>query len=192
MNLQIRLATNADVPEVVRVIRAVYDEYGFSWDEADYHADLYDLEAHYGEAGEPFFVAEVDGVIVGTAALELFDRIPGQVGETVELGGFIRVAAADCSLERLYVHPDGRRGGVGRALLVRVIDEARDRGRTTMEMWSDKRFADAHRLYQKLGAIVVGERICDDPDVSPEWGLVLPLTPSALRETASANTGSAN
>ncbi len=175
MNLQIRLATNADVPEVVRVIRAVYDEYAFSWDEADYHADLYDLEAHYDAAGQPFFVAEVDGKMVGTAALALFDGVTGEVGSCSLVQGVVRVGGADCSLERLYVHPDGRRGGVGRSLLMRVMDEARDRGRTTMEMWSDKRFADAHRLYQKLGAQVVGERICHDPDQSPEWGLVLSL-----------------
>jgi hypothetical protein len=42
-----------------------------------------------------------------------------------------------------------------------------------MELWSDKRFEDAHRLYQKLGARVVGERICHDPDQSPEWGLAI-------------------
>ncbi len=176
MNLQIRLASNADVPEVVRVIRAVYDEYSFSWDEADYHADLYDLEAHYAAAGKPFLVAEIDGHMVGTAALSVFDRVPGEAGSGFVLDGVVRVAGSDCSLERLYVHPDGRRAGVGRALLERVIDEGRQRGRTTMEMWSDKRFEDAHRLYQKLGATVVGERICHDPDQSPEWGLVLPLS----------------
>lgn len=49
-----------------------------------------------------------------------------------------------------------------------------------MEIWSDKRFVEAHRLYQRLGAFVVADRICSDPDNSPEWGLLLPLdTPEA-------------
>jgi len=36
------LATNADVEGIVRVVKAVYDEYGFTWDAEEYHADLYD------------------------------------------------------------------------------------------------------------------------------------------------------
>jgi putative acetyltransferase len=56
-----------------------------------------------------------------------------------------------------------------------VLAEAKKNGRSTMELWSDKRFTDAHRLYERFGAKVVGERICHDPDKSPEWGLVLPV-----------------
>ena len=171
----IRLAINEDVPDAVRVVKAVFDEYNFTWDADDYHADLYDLEAHYGRASQPFFVAEMDGKVVGTAALGLHDPIPGEVGATVWHGGAIRVGGTDCSLERLYVHPDSRRGGIGRSLLEHVLNEGRKRKRRQLEMWSDKRFGDAHRLYEKLGARVVGERICHDPDQSPEWGLIVPL-----------------
>jgi hypothetical protein len=60
-----------------------------------------------------------------------------------------------------------------------------------MEMWSDKRFEDAHRLYQKLGAEVVGERICHDPDQSPEWGLLLPVSTDSRYERAIASGASA-
>jgi hypothetical protein len=44
-----------------------------------------------------------------------------------------------------------------------------------MEIWSDKKLLDGHRLYEKVGAVLVGERLCHDPDQSPEWGLVLDL-----------------
>jgi hypothetical protein len=44
-----------------------------------------------------------------------------------------------------------------------------------MEIWSDKRFAEAHALYRSLGAKLVGERICHDPEQSPEWGFLLDL-----------------
>ena len=37
------------------------------------------------------------------------------------------------------------------------------------------RFEDAHGLYRREGARVVGERVHDDPDSSHEWGLVLDL-----------------
>jgi hypothetical protein len=79
--LEIRLATNQDVPGAVRVVRAVYDEYGFTWDAEDYHSDLYDLEGYYGARGWPFFVALDGGQIIGTAALGFHDLIPP--GDTV-------------------------------------------------------------------------------------------------------------
>ena len=158
------------------MIKAVYDEYGFSWDPETYHADLYDLDGFYFDRGDLFWVAEVDQQVVGTVALEFFDVIPGQVGALVEIPTSLpRVGGTDCSLERLYVHPDARRSGVGSQLVETVFAEARKRGRKNLEMWSDKRFGDAHRLYGRYGAEVVADRICDDPDVSPEWGLLVRL-----------------
>jgi GNAT superfamily N-acetyltransferase len=80
------------------------------------------------------------------------------------------------SLERLYVLAETRGSGAGSALLAAVVAEARQSGHTELEIWSDKRFIDAHRLYERYGARVVGERVHDDPDDSHEWGLVLDLT----------------
>jgi putative acetyltransferase len=174
VNVTVRRATNEDVPDVVRVIRTVYDEYSFPWEAEGYHADLYNLELNYDEVGDEFFVAECDGQVVGTAALEIFDPVPDSA-PVVRLGDYWRVGGADCSLERLYVDPSARRLGAGRALFEKVADRARERGRTKMELWSDKKFVDAHRLYERFGARVVGERLCDDPDQSPEWGLILNL-----------------
>jgi GNAT superfamily N-acetyltransferase len=78
-------------------------------------------------------------------------------------------------MERLYVHPEARRLGIGRALACEAVTQARNQGRRNMELWSDKRFDKAHTLYLSMGARIVGDRICHDPDQSPEWGLLLPL-----------------
>ncbi len=144
----VRPAASADSRAAAAVVRAVYDEYGFTWDEDGYHADLRDVEALYAA----FFVAERDGEVVGTAGL-----------------------TEEGSLERLYVLAAARGDGTGSALLTAVIDEARRSGHARLEIWSDKRFEDAHRLYRRHGARVVGERVHDDPDSSHEWGLVLEL-----------------
>jgi GNAT superfamily N-acetyltransferase len=146
--VSVRRAVAADSPAVAAVVRAVYDEFGFTWDEEGYHADLRDVEASYAA----FFVAEADGHIVGTAGL-------------TEHG----------SLERLYVLPAARSGGLGSALLTAVVDEARVQGHAQLEIWSDKLLVDAHRLYEHHGARIVAERVNDDPDASHEWGLVLDL-----------------
>ena len=174
--MKIRLARQEDSPAVVDIIKSVFDEYAFTWEEADYHADLYDLKAHYFDQGHLFWMAETDeGKTIGTAALSFFGRLPGATGTTVDLDGEVRLAGCDCSLNRLYVKPDSRKLGAGSALMKTVTEAAKGKGCQQMEIWSDKRFADAHRLYERFGARVIGDRICDDPDVSPEWGLLLEL-----------------
>jgi putative acetyltransferase len=174
--IAIRPALAADSEAVVRVVRAVYDEYGFIWDAAGYHADLYDLQGHYLDRGHAFWVAELeDRGIIGTVALEFFEALSGQPGTAVEIGNTIRLAGCDCALERLYVDPAARRQGAGGLLVETVLQEARRRGRRALEIWSDKRFGDAHRLYRRFGVISVAERICHDPDESPEWGLWIRL-----------------
>ena len=173
MLVTIRPATGEDSLASANVVRAVFDEYGFTWDEADYCADLYDLETYYLARGNRFWVAEVGGKVVGTTALELYPTLPGKIGELVEVDGKRRAAGSDCSLERLYVHPDSRGVGLGRTLLETTIAEAKALGRQGMEIWSDKKLENAHRLYGYYGAIAIGDRICDDPDESPEWGFVL-------------------
>lgn len=149
--MRVRRAVTADSAAAAAVVHAVYDEFGFTWDEASYHADLRDVEASYAA----FFVAELNGRIVGTAGL-----------------------TGHGSLERLYVLPEARGSGAGSALLTAVADEARRRAHNRLEIWSDKRFTNAHRLYERHGARVVGERVHDDPDSSHEWGLVLELRAS--------------
>lgn len=179
MEFPIRRAELADIPEIVRVVRTVYDEYGFTWDEQEYHADLYDIEGHYDRLGHSFFVVGSGAIpserLLGVVALKHFAAVPGSRGESTLLEGIVRLAGADCSLDRLYVDPAARRQGLGSALTEHVIRIARSEGKSAMEIWSDKRFVEAHRLYQRLGAFVVADRICSDPDNSPEWGLLLPL-----------------
>jgi GNAT superfamily N-acetyltransferase len=102
--------------------------------------------------------------------------IPGEPGTTTLHEGKVRAAGTDCSLERLYVHPDARRRGIGETLTRLVIDQAKAEGKLAMELWSDKKLGDAHRLYGRFGAETIGDRICHDPDQSPEWGLVIRLT----------------
>ena len=176
MAFSIREAAKTDVEGIVRVVHSVYDEYGFTWDVEEYHADLYDPEGHF----DRFWVAE-DGDILGVVGICIHDPIPGILGEMALVDGVVRAAGSDCSLERLYVHPDARRRGIGDALTRKVIEHAASTGRRAIELWSDKRFGDAHRLYGRFGAVTVGERICHDPDQSPEWGMIVVIEGEAPR-----------
>ena len=147
--MSIRRATSADSRAAAAVVRAVYDEHGFTWEEGGYHADLQDVEESY----PAFFVAESAGEIVGTAAL-------GEHG----------------SLERLYLLPHARGGGLGARLLRAVVEEARRQGHARLEIWTDKTLTEAHALYERFGAYRNGERVNDDPDKSHEWRYMLALS----------------
>lgn len=153
---RIRPGRREDSRAAAEVVRAVYAEYGFTWEPDGYNADLADVEARF----DAFWVAETGGRVLGCAGLR---------GCVAGLGG------AEWSLERLYLLPEGRGAGLGTALFRTVVEEARARGGTRLEIWSDKLLVDAHRLYGREGAEVVAERVNDDPDETAEWGLILDL-----------------
>ena len=134
----------------------VYREYGWTWEAAGYHLDLYEIERAYAAPDAFFDVAIEDGRVIGT------------IGGTVH--------GDEAELKRLYTYSSVRRRGVGRALTERFLAWARSRGATRAVLWSDKRLLDAHRLYGKFGFAVMGSRICPgDPDEADEWGMALRL-----------------
>ena len=71
-------------------------------------------------------------------------------------------------LKHLYVAARARRRGLGRHLTELVEAEARGRGRPRVELWTDTRFTDAHRLYERLGYVRVGSRTLGDRSSSSE------------------------
>lgn len=109
----IRDAVAGDVPSIARLIRdlARYEKLEHACD-----ADPGRLERHlFGErAYAEALVAESDGAVIGFALFfhnySTFRALPGVY------------------LEDIFVEPEHRRRGIGRALLQRVIDVARQRG----------------------------------------------------------------
>jgi ribosomal protein S18 acetylase RimI-like enzyme len=57
----------------------------------------------------------------------------------------------ECYLAELYVRPEQRRRGVGRALMHAVIDEARECGAETIDIGVDEPDLPARRLYETMG-----------------------------------------
>ena len=69
-----------------------------------------------------------------------------------------------CYLEELYVMPDRRGHGHGRALMEAAMAAARERGATTMELGTATNDTAARGLYESLGFTNLEKP--DDPDTS--------------------------
>jgi ribosomal protein S18 acetylase RimI-like enzyme len=85
--------------------------------------------------GQTFFVARVDGVIVGCLTLVLY-RIP---------------TGLKAWIEDVVVDEAARGSGVGEALNLAAIDEARRRGANAVNLTSRTAREAANRLYQRIG-----------------------------------------
>lgn len=69
----------------------------------------------------------------------------------LRLRGAIWSSGLECYLAELYVVPEQRRRGVGRALIQAAIREARERGAKTMDVGVDEPDLAARRLYERMG-----------------------------------------
>jgi GNAT superfamily N-acetyltransferase len=171
---QIRLANPQDQPQIIALVQTVYQEFNFGWDPEGYHKDLYSI-AHHFQPPNAFWVAEEINQIVGCIGLEVFPTLPGEPNQLTTYEDQIRIATADCELVRLYVSSNQRGKKIGLKLCQTCIAYAQSQNCQAMEIWSDKVLHQAHKLYQSLGAKIVGERLCPPPDEDPEWGMILPL-----------------
>ena len=137
-----------------RVVKTVFDEYGFILEEMDYDRDLKDVQGQYLDQYGAFWVAEVDGCVVGCVGM----RPEGE---------------ALVELRRLYLVPEHRRTGIGRELVMTAVEWGRAKGFPAVELWSDVAFERAHTLYEAAGFKRAGFRIADDPDQSREHQYVM-------------------
>jgi GNAT superfamily N-acetyltransferase len=155
--IAIEPAGAADAPQVIDLIGRVFAEYHFIWNPATEVPDLYDLERRYGGDAGAFWVARLDGRVVGSVGVE-------------------RLVDGRAELHRLYLDASLRGRGVGRALVEAVLDWCRTAGVPRLTLWSDTRFDRAHRLYEAMGFEHTGEReVPDDPNDTREFGYERPV-----------------
>jgi putative acetyltransferase len=130
----LRLANDDDSWDVIALIGACWSEYpGCVMDVHGECPDLLKPASAYRRQGGAFWVAtDACGTVVATIGWRPLD--PSAV-----------------ELERLYVNPRWRRRGVAATLAGLVEQTSADRGATTVELWSDSRFRDAHRFYEVRG-----------------------------------------
>lgn len=133
-SIQIRDARDEDSWDLIGLIAACWAEYPGCI--LDVHGEepwlLEPATAHTLHAAR-LWVAERDGRVLASVALR----------PMAEPGGV--------ALKSLYVARAARRAGLGARLVALVEEEARRRAAAYVELWTDTRFEDAHRLYERLG-----------------------------------------
>lgn len=132
--LVLRRATNADSETVKTLVWQVLREYGMEPDPAHADRGLDHIESSF-EGGGLWLVFD-DEALTGTVGL---------------------VAKSDtiCELTKMFLAPAARGKGLGRALLVAVLDEARARGYRVMELETDTSLKEAVQLYRRHGFVQI-------------------------------------
>ncbi|HZD75284.1 MAG TPA: GNAT family N-acetyltransferase [Actinomycetota bacterium] len=133
LEILIRAARDADSAGLIELIGGCYAEYpGCVLDVEREEPWLRAPATAYAGWEGRLWVAERDGRLVGSGGFR--PRAPG-------VGG----------VHHLYVARPARRRGLATRLLGLIEAETRRRGWRRVDLWSDTRFTDAHRLYQRLG-----------------------------------------
>jgi len=135
------------------------------WTRAQVLAD-YGIDFEFKSEQDLFL--DLDGMLEPRARLYIAEID----GEPVGTGGLRPLSAHEAEIKRMYVRPSSRGLGVGRAILQRLIDDARSLGYRTIRLDSARFMHEAHALYQRFGFV---------PSSPHTWEFE--STP-ALRETA--------
>lgn len=89
-------------------------------------------------------------------------------GRLVCCGGVKRLDDRACEIKRMYVVPEARAGGIGRALLHALEDRARELGYVVARLDTGPRQLSARRLYESEGYVEV-ENFNGNP-IASFWG----------------------
>jgi len=146
----IRLATEEDVPRILDLYREL--TISFSQVEMSRSPSPDDYRKAFAEiCADPrheLFVAEYQGEVVGTVVLLIVPNLSHS-------------ATPWALVENLIVGQKHRGMGLGKMLLEHVIARAKEKGCHRIELCSDRRRKEAHRLYRSVGfeALAYGFRI---------------------------------
>jgi GNAT superfamily N-acetyltransferase len=133
MEFEIHLAKRSEDIQAVQILwKEYWTSFGLAPEFQSFTDELRDLPGVYSEPGGLLIIARDCEKPAGTIALR-------------------RLSERSCETKRLYVRPAFRGNGLGRALLHRVITDARSIGYATMYADSLPSMADAHALYRSYG-----------------------------------------
>ena len=141
----IRPSTAADLHGIAAVILPIQQqEFGIPIT-LEAQPDLSDIQGFYQHGAGNFWVAEVDGQVVGTIGL-------------LDIGG------ANGALRKMFVsaHFRGKEHAIAQRLLTGLLDWARSQGLQRIYLGTTDKFLAAHRFYEKNGFEEVAKGMLPD------------------------------
>lgn len=123
----------ADLAEIRVLFREYADALGVDLSFQDFEREMAELPGRYAEPGGRLFLARAEGAVAGCVALRPMDE------------------PDVCEMKRLYLRDAYRGSGLGRALALAVIDEARRAGYARMRLDTLPSMTSARGLYARLG-----------------------------------------
>lgn len=134
----IRTIKSADDPTIAQIIRTVLESYEVTGENSAFaDREIDQMSAAYGTLGSNYFVVEEDGIVVGGAG---YGPLAGGDGFT-------------CEVRKMYLLPEARGKGYGRALLERVVEEAEGEGYQTCYLETVPAMTAAQSLYESMGFV---------------------------------------
>ncbi len=135
----LRPAKEADIRLMSDIINTVFDEYGWTFVETDELPDFVFYESHYSNPERALLFALTDEKdnVIGSIAVKSGGRGP--------------------YLSRVYLMAEYRGFGLGKWMTSQVMELVKKRGFDSIHLWTDTRFVDAHRMYERLGFRMTGE-----------------------------------
>lgn len=115
-----------------RLVEEYASSLGFDLGFQGFAHEIESLPAEYGPPGGAFVLASIGGDVVGCGGLRRFDD-------------------TSCEMKRLYVAPRHRGAGVGRAIVMALIDNARAIGYRVMLLDTLQSMTAAQALYASCG-----------------------------------------
>jgi N-acetylglutamate synthase-like GNAT family acetyltransferase len=153
-DLRIRSVVDADSPALIGLISECWAEYPGCVLDVDAEEPWIRRPAtYYADYGGQFWV------------------VSGKYRSVVGCVGVRPISADKVELKSLYVEAAQRRAGLARSLVALVESAAIERGTRRIIVWSDSRFSNSHRFYERLGYWPTGQsRDLNDLSKTTEYG----------------------
>ena len=129
----IRPATDDDGPALKPLIADIFADYDNCHFVDEEMPELAHPASYYAALGGQMWVAESDGELVGSLA----------VGESLTPGVF--------ELFKVYVSKKARGQGLAWSMYNLATDLVDSREGHTLKLWTDTRFVEGHKFYEKVG-----------------------------------------
>jgi putative acetyltransferase len=135
--IQIRPIEQKDNINIAKVIRGALEEFGANKPGTVYFDPTTDalFELFNNTPGSYYYIATIDNNVVGGAGIFPTENLPN----------------GTCELVKLYLHKDARGTGLGKQLLNRAMQWAKENGYTQVYLESMPELSKAVTIYENVG-----------------------------------------